>query len=215
MAGQQKHLVSLVGVGRPADGESDRSRSDHGAQPSEAEAGSPDSSAPANPLRHPPPPPASDSSNELRPAGAQEVDEEMDEGSGRIISSPAQLQELLETDRGAHRRGVGIDDRAWPRRQTDRKLDRLAASGSAVSAKMRAREAKSQERDDRIEAQPELLRSAVAELRMGAQARGEGAPSAAGRWTDFQGRGGGSGAGEQAVLLQMREPQLRSERRSA
>lgn len=52
-----------------------------------------------------------------------------------------------------------------------------------MSEKTHAQEAKSQERNHQMEAQLELLRNAVAELRMGAQARGGrniGAPSAAG-----------------------------------
>lgn len=79
---------------------------------------------------------------------------------------------------------------------------------------MHAPGAKSRESDDRMEAQLELLRSAVAELRTGTQApggRGEGLPSVAGSSTDPPKRTGAVGSVEQVVLLQLKEPQLRSE----
>lgn len=82
------------------DRSSQRSRSQRGATAvpsagaSEREV-SPASEVPPNPLQDPPPP-QSDSTEELRPEGAQEVDEKMGEGSERVILSPAQSQELLD-----------------------------------------------------------------------------------------------------------------------
>lgn len=111
----------------------------------------------AEPLGHPPPP-ESDASDELRPAGAQEADEERDDGSARAISSQAQLQERQETHFNtqvaepvpklatdmvatfAEGLTEQVSSLTSAHENTDRKLDRPMASVSAMSGKMREQE---------------------------------------------------------------------------
>lgn len=164
----------------------------------------PASEMPPNPLQHPPPP-QSESSDEVRPGGAQEVGEEAGEGSEHFTLSPTQLQELRKFVPMLVAEAVpklikglvtafteGLSEQVPPPTRAhgkiDKKLDRRSfCGGSAQGAKMRAQESKSQERDD-WKTQLGLRRSAVAKLRMGGQAHGssdDGGSIVAGSSADF------------------------------